>query len=427
MTRWAVGLWFVASTAVAAPSAVLHQGRLLDAQGAPINGTKPVVVAIYPSASGGTAVASQSATMTFEDGYYSVEVPSVEPVDLAGDRWLSVTVDGVELPRQPLRASPFAVMAAGATFGDVDTACNAGTTSLHGTIRYRNHYFEGCTPTGWRNLNDIAPFVATGGAITTVGSDTVHTFTSSGTFTVSSGGGTVQVLVVAGGGGGGGRSGGGGGGGGVIYNSAFSVVAGQSYTVTVGQGGAGGGVSGTKGANGENSVFGPLTAFGGGGGGSDNPSPTSGGLNGGSGGGAQYNGTAGTGTVGQGFNGASGTGSSPYNSGGGGGAGGAGFAGTNLVAGNGGVGASYNITGTSLFYGGGGGGGDHVPCDTANGQFSLGGSGVGGNGGVCGGSNPGQNGVANTGGGGGGGASPGGNGGVGGNGGSGVVIVRYTP
>ncbi|MDD5463776.1 MAG: IPT/TIG domain-containing protein, partial [Candidatus Moranbacteria bacterium] len=57
--------------------------------------------------------------------------------------------------------------------------------------------------------------VATGGTITTSGAYTIHTFTSSDTFSVTNGG-EVEYLVVAGGGGGGTSSGtatGGGGGG----------------------------------------------------------------------------------------------------------------------------------------------------------------------------------------------------------------------
>ena len=52
-----------------------------------------------------------------------------------------------------------------------------------------------------------APIVATGGTITTVGDYKVHTFTSSGTFTVSDAGagnnGGIEYLIIAGGAGGG--------------------------------------------------------------------------------------------------------------------------------------------------------------------------------------------------------------------------------
>ena len=51
---------------------------------------------------------------------------------------------------------------------------------------------------------------ATGGTITTVGADKVHTFTSDGTFTPNQAF-NVRVLVIAGGGGGGGACGGDGG------------------------------------------------------------------------------------------------------------------------------------------------------------------------------------------------------------------------
>ena len=57
-------------------------------------------------------------------------------------------------------------------------------------------------------------FSASGGTVTTDGSDNIHTFTSSGTFTVT-GSRNMHILIVAGGGGGGAGRGGGGGAGGV--------------------------------------------------------------------------------------------------------------------------------------------------------------------------------------------------------------------
>jgi len=75
----------------------------------------------------------------------------------------------------------------------------------------------------------------------------------------------VEVLVVAGGGGG--STAGGGGGGGVLYSSAVSITPGSAITATVGDGGAGT-VRSDQGAptntSGGNSVFGALTAIGGG-------------------------------------------------------------------------------------------------------------------------------------------------------------------
>lgn len=261
---------------------------------------------------------------------------------------------------------------------------------------------------------------ASGGTETTSEGDKIHTFTSSGTFTVTGSGGDVECLVVAGGGQGGPWTGGGGGGGGVLYDAAYSVTA-TAYPVTVGAGGTGGGdISnpGGYGTKGSNSVFETMTAIGGGGGGS-NTGPYGTNLDGGSGGGGGHNsGAGGTATSGQGYDGSTTTSTSPnYGAGGGGGAGATGNDGTNTVGGAGGAGASYSISGSAVTYAGGGGGGVY-----AGGTAGAGGAGGGGRGGSNAQGAP-VAGTANTGGGGGGQytniVS------VGAAGGSGVVIISY--
>ena len=85
-------------------------------------------------------------------------------------------------------------------------------------------------------LNTIN-FTATGGTITNSGGYTIHTFTTSGTFTPNKNG-NVDYLVVAGGAGGGAAHAGGGGAGGFLTATSFSVNL-AGLTVTVGAGGAG--------------------------------------------------------------------------------------------------------------------------------------------------------------------------------------------
>ena len=238
----------------------------------------------------------------------------------------------------------------------------------------------------------------------------------------------VEVLVV-GGGGGGGTGGGGGGAGGLIYNSNFAVTPGTQLTATVGDGGAGNSSWGGNGVAGANSVFGSLTAAGGGGGihRAGATSSGTGGSGGGDAGGSGY--TLSNATAGQGFSG----GNSPKNGntleepgGGGGGAGGVGqnastpTASDNATvkatsAGAGGPGLGFSISGTFTYYAGGGGGSNR------NGVGRSGGLGGGGTGGTS----P-TAGTPNTGGGGGGtGYSGYGGGGTSAAGGSGIVIVRY--
>ncbi len=252
-----------------------------------------------------------------------------------------------------------------------------------------------------------------------------ETFTSSGTFSVPSGTTTVDVLVVAGGGGGGAggentTSGGGGGAGGLIFRPGFPVTPGGTVSVTVGNGGSGGaggsGIHGFNGCIGQDSIFGTLTAKGGGAGGgyADGGGSTDGGSGGGGKGNSAPGGSATQPTQpgesgSYGFGNPGGTGAAytpnaPQNSGGGGGANTAGQPGPD--GGVGGAGRAYTIADgtTPVFYAGGGGGAPGL----AGGQ----GGGATGN----------QSGTSNRGGGGGGGYQSGQSGGTGG---KGIVIVQY--
>ena len=250
----------------------------------------------------------------------------------------------------------------------------------------------------------------------------VHTFTSSGTFTVYTGG-EIELLCVAGGGGGGRGRGGGGGAGGLIYKERYAIGSGD-ITVTVGAGGSGGTVNSQIAPSGGNSVFGTLTAIGGGGGAGSlavTNSFLSGGTGGSGGGGSGNNPSPGPGGVGGNNTDTQGSkGGASYSdnisytaAGGGGGAGGLGGSAVLNVAGAGGPGLQYSINGTNSFYAAGGGGGGDGTAVPASGGSSVGGNGR--NGAV------GENAVANTG-------SGGGGGGTlqnGGNGSNGIIIVRY--
>lgn len=254
----------------------------------------------------------------------------------------------------------------------------------------------------------------------------IETFTSNTTWTCPTDVTEVEVLVVGGGGSGGAI--GGGGAGGLVYRSAFTVTPGSTYTVTVGAGGAAPTSTPWRGANGAGSVFGSLTAQGGGGAGGNQVGTYDAFSGGSGGGGGGDNGTAGavgTGIAGQGYDGgtANTTGTN-FGGGAGGGAGGkGGSASTVNIAGVGGPGLPYTISGAIAYYAGGGGAG----------AYSLGGAGTIGYGGIGGGGNGGTNGTnctaggTNTGGGGGG-AGLNSSGNLQSNpaaGGSGVVIIRY--
>jgi len=326
---------------------------------------------------------------------------------------------------------------------------------------------------GWINVQETSnsatgtvDFIsATGGTETTSGNYKIHTFTSPGTFTVSSisnvdtARNEVSYLVVAGGGGGGGILGGGGGAGGFreskgptdcytaspLEGSTNITVATQPYPITVGGGGAGYPAplypTMQPGTSGANSVFSTITSAGGGGGGGG-PGPSNYGLDGGSGGGGPGYGTgsasAGDGNTPpvsppQGNPGGNNPTSPgvPYGAAGGGGAGAAGsnIRGSGNEGSNGGNGVATLInpatgepSSCTQYYAGGGGGSTYGVPSPGGGSGGLGGGGDAKNPGC--GSPIVQCGTANTGGGG---------GGTGeapatvnaGNGGSGIVIIRY--
>jgi hypothetical protein len=324
------------------------------------------------------------------------------------------------------------------TLYDMGRCSNAIPKTLHimgGMMRYNNDIGKLQIHNGvqWYTIGGVS---ATGGAVTYADGYTIHTFTSLGTFQVSSSG-DVEYLIVAGGGAGGYTHGGGGGGGGVLTGTLLNLLPG-SYTITVGAGGAF--VIAGTGGNGSNSTALGLTAIGGGGGGrgyGPNGSGQAGtnGSSGGSGGGGGPFHVGGAGTAGppiQGYVGGNGIndGSQAGHGGGGGGAGGVGGDGLisgaidQGISGKGGIGLVSLISGSSSQYAGGGSGGrwaGSLAIDVAGGVGSAtGGGGIGGAKSTE--AYYATAGTSNTGGGGGGGGDGGGNGA---NGGSGIVIIRY--
>ena len=350
-----------------------------------------------------------------------------------------------------------------------------------GMMRFNtaNNLIEFYDSTGWRPVTGISKgSIGTGGDTIMYASSNsvngrnhgvVHMFTSSGSFTFTPAfTGTVEVLVIGSGGSGGGHLGGGGGAGGVAFSRAYPVSSGSGIPITV---------AGTTGAppahshysnNGSNSVFGSITAIGGGGGGSWDGYA---GRPGGSGGGgcpasngagsnshtgpndSRNKNLGGLGTQGQGFPGGAGIrynrqGEDSHHGGGGGGAGAPGWSTEDdchqgLLC-DGGAGIANNILGYTLYWGGGGGGSQHHGNTTnaTSGGIGGGGGGTQTHGGPrwpgtqhangCGGGFALNNGAGPGGShynGGSAGANTGGGGsgayGQAGNGGSGIVIVKY--
>ena len=144
---------------------------------------------------------------------------------------------------------------------------------------------------------------ATGGTISSYNGYTIHTFTTSGAFTLNAGSSPlfVEYVVLAGGGAGGGDYSGGGGAGGYLTGST-TVPSASPYTVQVGNGGSVNPDPAGQGNPGQPSYFGPIVAYGGGGGGGGGTGSQNWGAPGGSGGGARGNRGSDSEVVGYGYN-----------------------------------------------------------------------------------------------------------------------------
>jgi hypothetical protein len=256
-----------------------------------------------------------------------------------------------------------------------------------------------------------------------------HTFTSNGTFEVTTVGDAtddrnkVDYLIIAGGAGGGGNAtalggtpGGGGGAGGYRTSNGTSgrnssaeskvTVTATSYSITIGAGGSAGSGTDSDGTNGVNTSALGITSTGGGGGAGAGSGVDRNGLSGGSGGGFSRAGNGGDGTANQGFDALDYTDSTIKNGGGGAGS----------------LPDDFETdSGTNDAFGGGGAGLANLIRTGSNET-----RGVGGNGGkVNVNVSPADSGTANTGNGGNGANRGSSTGAVAGAGGSGIVVIRY--
>lgn len=113
-----------ASSASAAPQIVpqtlTQQGRLLDSDGAPVDGVQlTFTFSLYTAASAGTAIWSEQQTVTPDNGYFSAKLgegTAFTPDIFDGSRgalYLGIKIgsDAEMAPRQELTSVPFAMLA----------------------------------------------------------------------------------------------------------------------------------------------------------------------------------------------------------------------------------------------------------------------------------------------------------------------------
>ena len=101
----------------AVPQTLNYQGQLASAGGVPVNGTVNITFSLYDVATGGTALWSETQSVTVTNGLYSVTLGQMTPLDatlFTAQRYLGITVgtDPEMTPRIALSSSATALRAA---------------------------------------------------------------------------------------------------------------------------------------------------------------------------------------------------------------------------------------------------------------------------------------------------------------------------
>jgi hypothetical protein len=120
----------IASRAIASgiptTETLTYSGRLEDASGAPLTGSKNVQLYFWQARTGGTTplCLTPSSSVALEGGRFSLKLPDTcaAVVKSRPDVWVEVVVDGTALPRTKLGAVPYAVEANHATSADTASA-----------------------------------------------------------------------------------------------------------------------------------------------------------------------------------------------------------------------------------------------------------------------------------------------------------------
>jgi hypothetical protein len=101
----------------AVPAQLTHEGRLLDASGQPVSASQVIIYKIYDAATGGNVLWTETLTVPFDNGYFSVQLGTMTPISTSllagGARYLGVQVgaDDEMTPREPLTSVPYALLA----------------------------------------------------------------------------------------------------------------------------------------------------------------------------------------------------------------------------------------------------------------------------------------------------------------------------
>ena len=167
-----IALCLCATTAHAVPAQFSHQGRLLDAEGTPLEGDATVTFRVTDSETGGSALWEETLTLALTNGFYAAVLGAdddTNPLDAdvlsQAPLWLELQLEGegAMFPRSPIHSVPYATMAGSAeevTGGPVD----ASAISVAGTpVVSESGEWVGPAPTvNWADIEGMPDAFADG-------------------------------------------------------------------------------------------------------------------------------------------------------------------------------------------------------------------------------------------------------------------------
>jgi trimeric autotransporter adhesin len=182
--------WSCGGAEAQVPDEINYQGRLTSPGGQPVNATVSMVFSLYDVTTGGSALYSETQSVTVANGTFNVAIGSVTPLALPFDvpYYLGITVgaDPEMTPRQALLATPYALGAAnagGASFNGNITLVESTSASVgniyKGTKPFIHNYGSGDTFVGEISGN----FTMTGADNTGFGYGTLLTNSTGGSNT----------------------------------------------------------------------------------------------------------------------------------------------------------------------------------------------------------------------------------------------------
>jgi len=153
MFRYVVIPLLLSHTAAAAPITLDTSGRLLDADGEPIQGEQAIRFDLWSDAGGTQNVHSETLTLAFDDGYYSAKLGEDGDLDSSevavGALWLEVRVGSTSLGITPISHVPMAAVAESLVGGVADVT----SVQVNGvTVIDDNGVVTGACPAGWVDI-----------------------------------------------------------------------------------------------------------------------------------------------------------------------------------------------------------------------------------------------------------------------------------